>query len=91
MGRSLGSLTIREVAADDSGAYLCEAGNGVGADLSRVIRLTVHVKPHFKNNFQIIRARKSEPFKISCEASGERPMTIAWTKDGMDVDLTERR
>ena len=72
---------------DDAGAYLCEAGNGVGAELSRVVRLTVHIKAHFKKAFETVRVHRGEHLKISCEAYGERPMSIAWNKDGVDVEM----
>lgn len=39
-----GSLMIRDVAEEDSGVYLCQANNGVGSGLSKVITLKVHGK-----------------------------------------------
>jgi hypothetical protein len=64
---------------------LCEAGNGVGSDLSVVVRLAVHVKAHFKNNFQMIRVVKDKPLKIPCDAFGKKPLHIKWSKDGMEI------
>ena len=81
-----GSLTIKEVTERDRGSYLCEAGNGVGADLSLVVRLAVHVKAHFKNNFQMIRVVKGKPLKVTCDAYGKKPLHIKWLKDGMEID-----
>lgn len=81
-----GSLTIKEVMEKDAGAYLCEAGNGVGADLSVVVRLQVHVKAHFKNNFQMIRVVRGKALKIPCDAYGKKPLHIKWSKDGMEID-----
>lgn len=37
-----GSLMIRDVSEEDSGVYLCQANNGVGSGLSKVITLKVH-------------------------------------------------
>ena len=37
-----GSLIFRDIQAEDSGAYLCQANNGVGSGLSKVINLNVH-------------------------------------------------
>ena len=70
----------------DRGSYLCEAGNGVGADLSVVVRLAVHVKAHFKNNFQMIRVVKEKALKIPCDAYGKKPLHVKWSKDGMEID-----
>jgi len=36
------SLSLDDATAADAGYYLCHASNGVGADLSKVIRLVVH-------------------------------------------------
>lgn len=42
-----GSLLIRELEEADQGYYLCEAHNGIGAGISKLVFLTVHVPPHF--------------------------------------------
>lgn len=41
-----GSLIIYNTQRTDAGYYLCQANNGVGPGLSRVIKLTVHGKYH---------------------------------------------
>jgi Down syndrome cell adhesion protein len=83
-----GSLTIKEVTEKDRASYLCEAGNGVGAELSMVVKLSVHVRAHFKSNFQVIRVSRGKPLTVSCEAFGEKPLHIKWTKDsGAEIDI----
>ena len=37
-----GSLVIHNAQKSDSGFYMCQANNGIGAGLSKVIKLTVH-------------------------------------------------
>lgn len=37
-----GSLMIRDINEEDSGFYLCQANNGVGSGLSKVIQVKVH-------------------------------------------------
>lgn len=37
-----GSLIIAKVSEEHSGNFLCQASNGIGASLSKLIRLTVH-------------------------------------------------
>ena len=39
-----GSLTIKDVSEDDEGVYLCQANNGVGTGLSKVVTLKVNGK-----------------------------------------------
>ena len=77
----------------DSGSYLCEAGNGVGTgDLSAVVHLSVHVKAHFKTNFQVIKVVRGKPLKVACEAFGEKPINVKWSKDRLEIDpVTERK
>lgn len=37
-----GTLAIARVSQEHAGHFLCQASNGIGADLSKLIRLTVH-------------------------------------------------
>ncbi|GFS81552.1 down syndrome cell adhesion molecule-like protein 1 homolog, partial [Nephila pilipes] len=76
-----GSLTILDVGEHDAGYYLCQASNGIGSGLSKVISLTVHVAAHFTNKFHAEIVKKGQDAKLSCQAYGERPLTILWTKD----------
>ncbi|XP_071041968.1 cell adhesion molecule Dscam1 isoform X3 [Parasteatoda tepidariorum] len=76
-----GTLTILDVGEHDAGYYLCQASNGIGSGLSKVISLTVHVAAHFTNKFHAEIVKKGQEAKLSCQAYGERPLNIAWTKD----------
>ncbi|XP_067138856.1 cell adhesion molecule Dscam1-like [Centruroides vittatus] len=76
-----GSLSINNVEIKDSGQYLCEITNGFGAELSTVVRLSVHVAAHFKTNFLVQRVPKGSVLTIQAEAYGERPINIEWRKD----------
>jgi Down syndrome cell adhesion protein len=75
------------VEKSDQGLYVCEAGNGVGIDISIVVKLEVHMSAHFKKSFQLIRVIKGNTIRISCEAFGEKPLTIKWIRDRNDIDL----
>ena len=37
-----GSLIIKEINKSDEGYYLCQATNGIGSDISKVIKISVH-------------------------------------------------
>ncbi|GFQ82593.1 down syndrome cell adhesion molecule-like protein Dscam2 [Trichonephila clavata] len=76
-----GSLVIHSVEEGDDGHYLCQATNGIGQGLSKVIRLSVHVAAHFKSKFRAESVRKGEDAKLICEAIGDRPLQITWLKD----------
>lgn len=70
----------------DKGAYLCEAGNGVGAELSHVVRLDVHIRPHFKNNYELVKLTKGAAIRLRCDAIGEKPLAISWTRDAIPIN-----
>ncbi|KAG8187488.1 hypothetical protein JTE90_027213 [Oedothorax gibbosus] len=76
-----GSLTILDVSEYDAGYYLCQASNGIGSGLSKVVSLAVHVAAHFTNKFHAEIVKKGDDAKLSCQAYGERPLNILWTKD----------
>ncbi|XP_071035293.1 cell adhesion molecule Dscam1-like [Parasteatoda tepidariorum] len=76
-----GSLVIHSVEEGDDGHYLCQATNGIGQGLSKVIHLSVHVAAHFKSKFRAESVRKGEDAKLICEAIGDRPLQITWLKD----------
>lgn len=44
MQQENGSLTILKAIESDSAPYLCQAGNGVGEAISKVITVVVHGK-----------------------------------------------
>lgn len=82
---------IREVDENDGGHYLCEAENGVGSVLSKMVHLAVHIQAHFEKDFQVIRVKKSNPMNISCESFGEKPIFIKWLKDRSELDISNNR
>nr|XP_027204712.1 Down syndrome cell adhesion molecule-like protein 1 homolog [Dermatophagoides pteronyssinus] len=85
-----GSLIFRDIQAEDSGAYLCQANNGVGSGLSKVINLNVHVPAYFKNKFSSQTIRQGESVEFSCEANGESPIDIQISKDQTVLEFVPR-
>ncbi|UYV61717.1 hypothetical protein LAZ67_1006135 [Cordylochernes scorpioides] len=77
-----GSLMIREVDRSDQGLYLCQAANGVGPGLSKVIKLSVHESAYFKLKSSSLTLKRGETALLQCEAFGEKPLTITWNKEG---------
>ena len=49
--------------------------------MSTSLSLRSSVPAHFRNSFSAETIRKGEGFKIVCEAFGEGPVTLAWSKD----------
>jgi len=76
-----GSLIIYNTQKTDGGFYLCSASNGVGPGLSKVVQLSVHVAAHFKTKFKAETVQKGADVRLKCEAFGDSPIQITWTKD----------
>lgn len=78
-----GTLIIKNVTREHEGSYLCQATNGIGAGLSKLIRLTVHMGPHVLVRNKQISIRRGERVTLRCEADGDKPLEISWrTKNG---------
>ena len=84
-----GSLMIRDVVEEDSSVYLCQANNGVGSGLSKVITLKVHVPAHFRSKFSAQTVQKGETIEFGCDAFGEAPLLIQLAKDRMQLDMND--
>lgn len=80
-----GTLYIDETETTDAGLYLCRASNGIGSDLSKIVRLSVHVPARFRTKFKSETFRKDSHAKLTCEAVGERPMSIKWLRDKQQI------
>ncbi|XP_061927159.1 cell adhesion molecule Dscam2 isoform X5 [Apis cerana] len=83
---SNGSLVFGRVQEDHEGFYLCEAVNGIGAGLSKVVHLTVNVPAHFAEKHRNQTARLGSSASLRCEAKGDHPLKILWKKMGAHLE-----
>ncbi|XP_047472722.1 Down syndrome cell adhesion molecule-like protein Dscam2 isoform X20 [Penaeus chinensis] len=81
-----GTLHISSIQKSHEGYYLCEANNGIGAGLSTVIYVRVQAPPQFKIQYRNQTARHGDDAVLECEAGGETPIGILWSKDKHSVD-----
>nr|XP_042899469.1 Down syndrome cell adhesion molecule-like protein Dscam2 [Parasteatoda tepidariorum] len=81
-----GSLVIRDVEKQDSGLYLCEASNGVGAALAEVIKLSVNVPPRFNKSFEVKTVKEHQEVGLTCDAHGQSPLTVSWKRYQRPID-----
>ncbi|XP_078048429.1 cell adhesion molecule Dscam2 [Augochlora pura] len=86
MIHSNGSLIFARVQEDHEGFYLCEAVNGIGAGLSKVVHLTVNVPAKFVEKHRNQTARLGSNASLRCEAKGDHPLKIIWKKNGMQLE-----
>ncbi|XP_049268775.1 Down syndrome cell adhesion molecule-like protein 1 homolog [Rhipicephalus sanguineus] len=80
-----GSLSVRSLETGDAGLYLCEASNGVGAELSKVVRLTVRSSPRLSPKESTTSAKRASTVNLQCEPTGDTPMRFWWLKDGVPI------
>ncbi|XP_054712938.1 cell adhesion molecule Dscam2-like [Uloborus diversus] len=76
-----GTLVLSDAEENDAGAYLCQANNGIGAGLSKIVSLQVLVPPRFKDAYQSKATREELNVTLKCDASGHAPITITWHKN----------
>ncbi|XP_076282094.1 cell adhesion molecule Dscam2 isoform X2 [Lasioglossum baleicum] len=83
---SNGSLVFGRVQEDHEGFYLCEAVNGIGAGLSKVVHLTVNVPAKFVEKHRNQTAKLGSNASLRCEAKGDHPLKILWKKNGLQLE-----
>ncbi|XP_077518318.1 cell adhesion molecule Dscam1-like [Amblyomma americanum] len=84
-----GSLLIREVEESDRGFYLCEAHNGIGPGISKLVFLKVQVPPRFEVKHRSFLLKKGEDYRAQCLAVGDPPTFYSWEKNQKPLN-TER-
>ncbi|XP_054723240.1 cell adhesion molecule DSCAM-like [Uloborus diversus] len=82
-----GSLLISNIQKTDEGMYSCTISNSIGQDLRKLVSLTVIVPAHFKRKFEVQNVRRGETATLKCEAVGDKPLSITWTKDKAEIDF----
>ncbi|XP_025163016.1 Down syndrome cell adhesion molecule-like protein Dscam2 isoform X2 [Harpegnathos saltator] len=81
-----GSLVIPRVSRDHAGFYLCQASNGIGPGLSKLIRLTVHAGPQVTVRTRQESVRRGESVILRCEAEGDAPLDLSWRARDSKID-----
>ncbi|XP_055925124.1 cell adhesion molecule Dscam2-like isoform X2 [Argiope bruennichi] len=76
-----GTLVLSDVEENDSGSYLCQASNGIGSGLSKIIGLKVLVPPRFKDPYQSKTVTEGTNISIACSTVGDPPIVIKWMKN----------
>jgi len=78
---SNGTLVIKAALPELGGQYMCEASNGVGAGVSAVVTLGVHLPPDLELKSSQTMVRRGSPQTLECQALGDMPITITWQRD----------
>ncbi|KAL3210777.1 hypothetical protein MRX96_036877 [Rhipicephalus microplus] len=57
--------------------------------LSKVVKLSVHVAAHFKSKFKAESVQRGHIARLRCEAFGDKPVIITWSRDKQSFDPKE--
>ncbi|XP_063232283.1 cell adhesion molecule Dscam2-like [Bacillus rossius redtenbacheri] len=88
-----GSVLLRAAEPSHEGFYTCQASNGIGAGLSKVVFVRVNapevplalaarlpaVPPHFKTHAVNQSGVAGEAAVLVCEVEGDQPLRVSWT------------
>ncbi|XP_076065783.1 cell adhesion molecule Dscam2-like isoform X4 [Oratosquilla oratoria] len=85
-----GTLLLPKVTEEMEGSYLCEATNGVGPGLSAIIGLEVHTPAMVEGKDEVV-VRRGATASLQCEARGDAPLTLSFSRDGVQLDSNDYR
>ncbi|XP_055866242.1 cell adhesion molecule DSCAM-like isoform X4 [Biomphalaria glabrata] len=83
-----GTLVINNAREEDHGYYLCQASNGVGFDISKVIHLNVHIPARFNEPRHNYTVMKGQSVTLECQAVGDKPLSISWSFQGSPISTS---
>ncbi|XP_024945332.1 Down syndrome cell adhesion molecule-like protein Dscam2 isoform X13 [Cephus cinctus] len=79
---SNGTLLLQHVKEDREGFYLCQASNGIGTGIGKVVQLKVNSSPYFAAPSRLITVKKGDTATLHCEVHGDKPVIVTWLKGG---------
>ncbi|XP_017758313.1 PREDICTED: Down syndrome cell adhesion molecule-like protein Dscam2 isoform X9 [Eufriesea mexicana] len=77
-----GTLLLQHVKEDREGFYLCQASNGIGSGIGKVVQLKVNSSPYFAAPSRLVTVKKGDTATLHCEVHGDTPVTVIWLKGG---------
>ncbi|KAK7792151.1 hypothetical protein R5R35_000418 [Gryllus longicercus] len=84
---SNGSLLLQNVKEDREGFYLCQAKNGIGSPIDKMVQVKVNSSPYFSSPSKVVTVKKGDTATLRCEVSGDQPIGVAWWR-GAKAELT---
>ncbi|CAH1132457.1 unnamed protein product [Ceutorhynchus assimilis] len=77
-----GTLLLQHVKEDREGYYLCQADNGIGTGIGKVIQLRVNSSPYFSAPSRMITVKKGDTALLHCDVNGDKPISVIWLRGG---------
>ncbi|XP_068083857.1 cell adhesion molecule Dscam2 [Anabrus simplex] len=79
---SNGSLLLQNVKEDREGFYLCQATNGIGTGIGKVVQVKVNSSPYFSAPSRIVTVKKGDTASLQCDVNGDKPINVIWLRGG---------
>nr|CAD7427386.1 unnamed protein product [Timema monikensis] len=70
------------VKEDREGFYLCQASNGIGSGIGKVVQVKVNSSPYFSAQSRIVTVKKGDTATLQCDVSGDKPINVLWLRGG---------
>ncbi|XP_060535010.1 cell adhesion molecule Dscam2 isoform X1 [Cylas formicarius] len=77
-----GTLLLQHVKEDREGYYLCQAENGIGTGIGKVIQLRVNSSPYFSARSRMVTVKKGDSAILHCDVNGDKPISVIWLRGG---------
>ncbi|KAB0795843.1 hypothetical protein PPYR_09904 [Photinus pyralis] len=77
-----GTLLLQHVKEDREGFYLCQADNGIGTGIGKVIQLRVNSSPYFAAPSRLVTVKKGDTATLHCDVNGDKPISVVWLRSG---------
>ncbi|KAJ8974837.1 hypothetical protein NQ317_006679 [Molorchus minor] len=77
-----GTLLLQHVKEDREGYYLCQAENGIGTGIGKVIQLRVNSSPYFAAPSRLVTVKKDDTAILHCDVNGDKPISVIWLRGG---------
>ncbi|XP_076273021.1 Down syndrome cell adhesion molecule 2 isoform X3 [Rhynchophorus ferrugineus] len=77
-----GTLLLQHVKEDREGYYLCQADNGIGTGIGKVIHLRVNSSPYFSAPSRMVTVKKGDSAILHCDVNGDKPISVIWLRGG---------
>lgn len=85
----LGNLLLFDLHSNDSGTYICEAGNSAGHPVSAAATLEVYETPEIQQWIAEHEVHEIEELVLSCHTKGHFQPIISWFHNGSEVTDSE--
>ncbi|XP_025423992.1 Down syndrome cell adhesion molecule-like protein Dscam2 isoform X3 [Sipha flava] len=85
------SLLLQNVKEDKQGYYLCQASNGIGNAIGKVIQVNVKSSPLFSSMTRTVSTKEGDTATLQCNVTGDHPIEVKWFKNGKSDTMTTNK